>query len=224
VNRARAAAASLVFVVACGLSACGGSDDTSDQADKSPSPSPTSASPSVEEETTTGPTIPEYLEEVGATETSLTQEASDGVTVGLPVPAGWVVSEDYADAAPFGAVVYEAAADPADPPRVLAILSRIDGDVDPAAILEYAPNELRNLDGFEEFEPPSSAMLSGFEAVEYGGTYTDGGRTLLFAQKTVVLPGDGVLYVLQLNAYAPEDELDILVAAMDEIDTSTTIE
>lgn len=44
--------------------------------------------------------------------------------------------------------------------------------------------------------------LSGFEAVQLGGPYDTDGKQGMIAQKTVVIPGQDGLYVLQLNAYS----------------------
>ena len=45
----------------------------------------------------------------------------------------------------------------------------------------------------------------------------------MIAQKTVVIPGQDGLYVLQLNAYSDESEADILAEATSIVDEQTTI-
>ena len=218
-TRRLASAAGIALTVSLALGACGGSDEPK----KDPASTKTSAKPSPSA-TASAMTVPEYIKEVGATETVLTREDSDGLTIDLPVPDGWTPSTDYGDAASYGAVVFKDAADPADPPRVLALLSKLEGDVEADKILEYAPQELKNLDSFKEVSPARQSKLGGYDAVQYAGTYDADGRALVVAQKTVVVPGaSGGLYVLQLNAYAPQDEVDVLSAAMDEIDSSTRI-
>jgi hypothetical protein len=47
--------------------------------------------------------------------------------------------------------------------------------------------------------------------------------TKITAQKTVVIPGQDGLYVLQLNADGSEGQSDIIGAATDVIDNQTTI-
>jgi len=218
-TRRSAASAGIALTVALTLGACGGSDDS--KSDPAPTKSSAKPSPSA---TAAALTLPEYIKQVGATEKVLTREDSDGVTVDLPVPDGWETTKDYGDAGSYGAIVYKGAADPANPPHVLALFSKLDGDVEADKILEYAPQELRNLDGFKELSPASPSKLGGYDAVQYGGSVDVKGTTMLIAQKTVVLPGaSGGLYVLQLNAYATQDEADVLTAVMDDIDSSTSI-
>ncbi|MCX6400616.1 MAG: LpqN/LpqT family lipoprotein [Propionibacteriales bacterium] len=223
----RFAAAPAALLLAFGLVACGSDEPDSDKSKETPSASPTSTSPSSDsssEPTEAAPTtIPEYLAQEGIEQTQLTRD-TDELTVDLPVPDGWSSTEDYADLASYGAIVLDAAADPSNPPRILGILARLDGDADPAKILEYAPGELEAIDGFTPTNMGGdSSTLGGFDAVQIGGTYTDGGQELLIAQKTVVIPGDDALYVLQLNAYALSDEVDALIAALETIDAQTTI-
>ena len=68
----------------------------------------------------------------------------------MPIPEGW---EDAGDKTPdwaYGAIVYTG--DPAmaeDPPSVIAILSKLTGDVDPAEILQLAVGEIHNLPSFD---------------------------------------------------------------------------
>ena len=44
------------------------------------------------------------------------------------------------------------------------------------------------------------STLGGFQAWQLGGTYQRDGKTRAIAQKTVVIPSQGAVYVLQLNA------------------------
>ncbi|KRC53185.1 MULTISPECIES: LpqN/LpqT family lipoprotein [unclassified Nocardioides] len=222
----RLAVVPTVLLLALGLAACG-DDKTDADARKTPSASPTSSSPSADDSSeppaAEPTTIPEYLEQAGVQQTLLDRE-NDEIAVEIPVPDGWSPTDAYADAASYGAIAFDGAADANDPPRVLGILARLDGDADPAKILEYAPGELQALEGFTPMNMGGDAStLGGFDAVQLGGTYTDGGQELVVAQKTVVIPAESALYVLQLNAYAPSAELDALVAAMKVIDEQTTI-
>ncbi|KQV76378.1 hypothetical protein ASC61_15960 [Aeromicrobium sp. Root344] len=218
-TRRSVATAGIALTVALTLGACGGSDDPKSD----PAPTKSSAKPSPSASAST-PTVADYIKQSGATETALTREDSDGVTVDLPVPDGWETTKDYGDAGSYGAIVYKGAADPANPPHVLALFSKLEGNVEAAKILEYAPQELKNLEGFKELSPASPSKLGGYDAVQYGGTVDVKGTPMLIAQKTVVVPAaSGGLYVLQLNAYATQDEVDVLTAVMNDIDSSTTI-
>lgn len=47
----------------------------------------------------------------------------------------------------YGAIVYDKAPDPENPPFMYAIASKLTGNVDPAKILELAPGQLNELPG-----------------------------------------------------------------------------
>ena len=69
----------------------------------------------------------------------------------------------------------------------------------------------------------SPSTLGGFDATQIGGTYTKDGVKRAIAQKTVVIPGQDGLYVLQLNADGTEDQMGPLMDATNVIDEQTTI-
>jgi len=56
-----------------------------------------------------------------------------------------------------------------------------------------------------------------------GGSYDVNGKQGMIAQKTVVIPAQDGLYVLQLNAYSDESEADILMDATNIVDEQTKI-
>jgi hypothetical protein len=95
--------------------------------------------------------------------------------------------------------------------------------VDPAKILEFAPGEIKNLPGYDGAQDGSPSNLGGFDATQIGGTYTKDGAKRAIAQKTVVIPGQDGLYVLQLNADGTEDQMGALMDATSVIDEQTTI-
>ncbi len=146
-------------------------------------------------------------------------------TIDLPFPDGW---EDMGPNTPewaYGGIVFTA--DPAmaqDPPTIIAIVSKLTGNVDPAKILEYAPGEIQNLEGFEGGpDTGQPGELSGFDATQIGGMYVRDGVTRMIAQKTVVIPGQDGLYVLQLNADGTEDQAMPLMDATAAIDEQAKI-
>lgn len=114
-------------------------------------------------------------------------------------------------------------ADPNDPPTIVAILSKLTGDIDPAKVLQFAPGELKNLPGFQGSGDGSAATLGGFSAWQLGGSYSKNGKLRTVAQKTVVIPSQGAVFVLQLNADALDDETMTLMDAANVIDEQTTI-
>jgi hypothetical protein len=113
----------------------------------------------------------------------------------------------------------------ADPPSIVAIMSKLTGNVDPAQIFKYAPGELKNLPGYESAGDGGEAKLGGFDAYQIGATYLKDGTKRLIAQKTVIIPaadGNGI-FVLQLNAGGTEDQIGPLMDATSTIDEQTRI-
>jgi len=97
--------------------------------------------------------------------------------------------------------------------------------VDSAAsrVLDYAPNELVNLPGYESSAGPQTSTLGGYSAIQTGGSYIKDGVRRAIAQKTVVIPTRGGVYVLQLNADAPYGQIQALMDATEIIDQQTVI-
>jgi hypothetical protein len=166
-------------------------------------------------------TISDYVTENKIQETSI-KRGDPGPTIELPLPPGWETKEGLPEA-PYGAIIFPQSTVPSNPPRILALLSKLTGDVDPEEILTLAPGELRNLPGFDGPPEGQRDQLGGFDAVQLGGTYTDGAKKGMVAQKTVVIPAEDGVYVLQLNAFADESEANILMDATSVIDEQTTI-
>jgi hypothetical protein len=217
------------IAIGIGLSGCGSdtksepstSKETSSSASsttssKAASPSPTAAA---------GPnkTIVDYIKENGIVEAPVHRGDPGSPTIDLPFPPGW---EDAGNRTPdwaYGAIL---ASDPAmaqDPPTIIALVSKLSGNVDPAKILEYAPGEIKNLPGYEGGTEGSPSTLGGFDATQIGGSYIKDGVKRAIAQKTVVIPGQDGLYVLQLNADGTEDQMPQLMDATNAIDEQTKI-
>lgn len=173
------------------------------------------------EQTGTHRTIQDYVQENNIQETTI-KRGDPGPTINLPVPDGWQRTEEMPNA-PYGAIVYQDTAVPDNPPRILALLSKLTGNVDPAEILALASGELNNIPGFDGSRDGERDSLGGFDAVQLGGSYEVDGTKGMIAQKTVVIPGQDGLYVLQLNAYSDESEAGILGDATSVVDDQTTI-
>jgi hypothetical protein len=212
-----------------GLSGCGSDTKSEPSTSKQTSSSAASATTSKAAPSTSaqagGPnkTIVDYIKENGIVETPVHRGDPGSPTINLPFPPGW---EDAGKRTPewaYGAIV---ATDPAfaqDPPTVIALVSKLSGNVDPAKVLEYAPGEIKNLPSYDGAQEGSPSTLGGFDATQIGGTYAKGGVKRAIAQKTVVIPGQDGLYVLQLNADGTEDQMGALMDATGVIDEQTTI-
>lgn len=164
-------------------------------------------------------TIVDYLAANNVTQSSVQIGDQGSPTVLIPPPPGW--SDSSADKQPsaYSEFLYDDAINPDDIPFIEVLLSRVNGAVDPAMVLEYAPGELRNLPDYRPVSEPSPSKLSGFDAVQLAGIYTKNGEERLIAQKTVVIPTGNALFVLQMNADAPTSDalaLQLATAFIDE--------
>ena len=168
-------------------------------------------------------TIASYISQNGIQETPVKAGDPGAPTIDLPYPQGW---EDAGPETPdwaYGATVYRGPEAAEYTPSIVALISKLSGDVDPAKIIQLAPRELQNLPGYEAITDGATSQLSGFDAYQLAGTWDQDGLRKFVAQKTVVIPGGDGLYVLQLNADGLADQADILSAAIDVIDAETVI-
>jgi hypothetical protein len=169
------------------------------------------------------PTIVDYIQQNGIVETPVHRGDPGSPTINLPFPPGWADAGSRTPNWAYGAMLFSDPAMAADPPTVIALVSKLTGNVDAAEILMYAPNEIKNLPGYDGAEAGTRSTLGGFDATQIGGTYTKDGVRRAIAQKTVVIPGKGGLYVLQLNADGTEDQMGTLTDATSVIDQQTKI-
>ncbi len=171
-------------------------------------------------------TIQDYLAENNITESDARPGQPGVPVVKLPLPPeGWVDAGPRTPAYAVGALVAtpQTAADPDRPPTVVVLLSKLTGNADPVQVLDYAPGELQNLPDYSPIGPPAAVTQDGFDGVQLSGNYTRDGVKRVIAQKTVVIPGQGGLYVLQITADGLEDDFTALQAATAAIDQFTTI-
>ena len=170
------------------------------------------------------PTIADYIAENKIQETGIKMGDPNAPVVNLPVPDGWkVLPPEQAPEYAYGAIVYTGPEFEADPPNIVALMSKLDGDVDPQKIIDLAPGELNNLPDYKPGNEGETSTLGDYPAYVLGGTYTRDGATRFIAQKTVVIPAADGLYVLQLNVDGPDAAGDVLASATEKIDSDTTI-
>jgi len=118
----------------------------------------------------------------------------------------------------YGAIIYDAPKNPADPPYMIAIASKLKGEIDTAKVLEYAPAQLNALPDFTPRGGPTKSALGGYPAVDYVGTFLGGGETKAIGQVTIAVPGTpGEVFVYQLNAVAPPGEEQVVIDAVKQI-------
>ena len=135
-----------IMAVVLGLALVGcGSDDKKAGATTSSSTS-RSAAPKSAKAAKPNATIPDYIKQNGITETPVKRGDPGSPEINLPTPPGW---EDMGPATPpwaWGGMKFTG--DPAmaaNPPTILALLSKLTGNVEGAKILPYAPGEMKNL-------------------------------------------------------------------------------
>jgi hypothetical protein len=168
-------------------------------------------------------TIVDYIRDNGIVESPVHRGDPGSPTIDLPFPPGWQDAGPNAPEWAYGAIVFTDPATAQDPPTIIALVSKLTGNVDPAKVLEFAPGEIKNLPGYEGGEAGNPSTLGGFDATQIGGTYTKDGVKRAIAQKTVAIPGQDGLYVLQINADGREDQLTPLMDATAVIDEQTKI-
>jgi hypothetical protein len=216
------------IAIGIGLSGCGSDTksepSTSKQTSTASSTTTSKAAPTSSAHAAgANKTIVDYIKANGITETSVHRGDPGSPTINLPFPPGW---EDAGSRTPewaYSAIVSNDPAMAQDPPTIIALVSKLTGNVDPAKILEYAPGEIKNLPGYDGAQDGQPSTLAGFDATQIGGTYTKDGVKRVIAQKTVVIPGQDALFVLQLNADGTEDQMGALMDATGVIDEQTTI-
>jgi probable lipoprotein LpqN len=214
----------MAVVVGLALAGCGSDEKKAESTTSSSTSSSTSAAPPSQEAVKPNLTIPDYIKQQGITESPVKRGDPGSPEINLPFPPGW---EDMGAGKPewaWGGIKFTG--DPAmaaSPPTILALLSKLQGNVDPAKILEFAPGEMKNLPGYEGDGVGSASQLGGFDAWQVGGVYLKDGAKHAVAQKTVVIPGADGLFVLQLNADGTEDQMGLMMDATGVIDEQTTI-
>jgi hypothetical protein len=231
ISGAAAVAAALAVV----LSGCGSDTktepSTSTSASKTTTTTSAKAAPSSKpkvaprEEDAAGPnpTIASYIAENKIQETPVKRGDPGSPTIDLPVPDGWEPAGADTPEWAYGAIVYTGPEAGEYTPSIVALVSKLTGNVDPQQIIDLAPGELNNLPGWKAMNEGETSTLGEYPAYQLGGTWTQDGQTKIVAQKTVVIPGSDGLYVLQLNADGLEDQAEIVGSATNVIDDQTTI-
>ena len=224
--------AAIAAAVAIMLSACGSDTKTEPTASASSSTSTSAtAAPSARSNVALrdkdakgpNPTIASYIAENNIHETPVKKGDPGSPKIDLPVPDGWKTAGDDTPDWAYGAIVYTGPEGKEYTPSIVALVSKLTGNVDPQKIIGLAPGELQNLPGWKATNAGRPSTLGEYPAYQLGGTWTQGGQTKIVAQKTVVIPGSDGLYVLQLNADGLDDQARIVGAATDVIDAQTKI-
>ncbi|MDQ2635684.1 MAG: LpqN/LpqT family lipoprotein [Actinomycetota bacterium] len=229
--RATAISGTAVLVAALGLvlSGCGSDSDTATEPTTSQTstpvaaPSPARIAPRDGDAPGPHPTIASYIAENNIQEAPVKRGDPGAPVLDLPVPEGWENAGDNTPEWAYGAIIYTGPEAAEYTPSIVALVSKLTGDVEPQAIIHLAPGELQNLPGWIPLNEGEASSLGDYPAYQLGGTWDSEGKTKVVAQKTVVIPGDDGLYVLQLNADGLASQAEIVGAATTVIDEQTTI-
>jgi Probable lipoprotein LpqN len=214
-------AATIAMALSLALSGCGSDSKTSTSTSTSTSASPTSSATSATPGAQAHKTIADYIRDNHITETPVHQGDPDSPTIDLALPDGWKINEG--SGAAYDTIVLAQPANPSDPPTISVFVSKLTGDVDQAKIIQYAPGELQNLPGYDGSGNGTASTLAGLQAWQLDGTYMKDGKKRTVAQKTVVIPSHGAVFVLKLNADSLESDQGPLMDATNEIDDQTKI-
>jgi hypothetical protein len=226
--------AAAVTALAVVLSGCGSDTKTAtsgsssaESSKASSSQASTSTKPTVaalaQDAAGPNPTIASYIKDNGITETAVHMGDPGAPKIKLPVPDGWEPAGENAPDWAYGAIIYTGPEGEEYTPSIVAVMSKLTGNVDPQKIIDLAHGELNNLSGYKPMSAGTTSRLGEYPAYQLGGTWESDGQTKIVAQKTVVITGADGLYVLQLNADGLESQSDIIGAATDVIDSDTTI-
>ena len=226
-------AAAMAAAFALVLTGCGSDTKTEPTTSAKTAESPTTsaeAAPSTtkvvpRDEDAAGPnkTIANYVAENNIQETPVKRGDPGSPTINLPVPEGWAPAGADTPEWAYGAIVYKGPEAAEYAPSIVALVSKLTGNVDPQTIIDLAPGELQNLPGWSAMNDGGVGTLGDYPAYQLRGTWQSKGQTKFVAQKTVVIPGADGLYVLQLNADGLPDHAEIVAATTTVIDEQTTI-
>lgn len=172
------------------------------------------------------PTIAGYIRDNKITEEQVHRGDAGVPKVELPTPDGWKSSGDDNPQWAYDSIVFSGppvAGDTDYTPSVIALLSKLTGNVDAKALLAAAPGELQNLPGFTASGPGTATTLGPYPAYQSSGTWNADGKTKFVAQKTVIIPSGGATYVLQLNSDGAAGQAALVQAATVLVDQQTKV-
>ena len=171
-----------------------------------------------------GMTIPQYFAANNITATPVYRGEPGTPVISFTVPRGWTDAGPEAPDGAYGAAFYDSSVDVDYPSSIVVLLSKLSGNADPAKILEAAPGELEALPDYTVVSKPQASTMSGFDAIQLSGLYTrEDGEQRIIAQKTVVIPAQDGMYVLQMNADGPRDEARVIQEATVVLDERAEI-
>src|SRR5262245_33873630 len=149
ISRAAAMAAALAVVLSgCGSTTTGEPTATSETTRTTTSakaaPSTATVAPREEDAQGPNPTIASYIPQNSIAEPPGRRAEPGSPTVDLPVPEGWAPAGESTPDWAYGAIIYNGPEAGDYTPSVVALMSKLTGNVDPQRIIDLAPGELQN--------------------------------------------------------------------------------
>jgi Probable lipoprotein LpqN len=220
-----------ILALAIGVAGCGSKPNSNAAASKTSTAATTATStPAAQAKVAPrnlvpgpNPTIADYIQQNSITETPVHRGDPGAPTIDLPIPDGWADAGPDTPTTAYWAIVDTGPEAAKYTPSIVVTVSKLTGNVDQQKILDLAAGELKNLPEFKPMGDGSSTTLSGFPGYQFGGTWADNGQSKAVAQKTVVLPASGGVYLLRLNADCLEDQIGQALPATITIDEKTKI-
>jgi serine/threonine protein kinase len=197
------------------------SSNTSTSTSTSTSTATTSAPSPFAQASGPNETIGDYIKKNNIQETTITHGTPGAPKIDLPVPVDWTRIPEGADA-PYGGIVFNTPSNPNDPPKIIANVEKLTGNVDTDKLLAVAPGQVKNLPGYDGDDGQKSTQ-GDYPANQVSGSYTKNGVTRMVAQKTVVIQSKDGIYLLQLNADGPQADADAFKGVVHVIDQQTRI-
>src|SRR4051812_1148407 len=163
------------------LSGCGSdtttatSSSSSTESSKASSPevSSTSKKPTLiaraQDSSGSNPTIASYIKDNGITETAVHMGDPGAPTINLPVPDGWEPAGENTPGWAYGAIIYTGPEGEEYTPSIVALVSKLTGNVDPQKIIDVAPGELNDLSGYKPMNEGATSTLGEYPAYQLGG-------------------------------------------------------
>ncbi len=168
------------------LSGCGSdtktatsSSSSTASSSKSSSESPTTSKPKVaprdQDAAGPNPTIASYIKDNGITESPVHMGDPGAPKIDLPVPDGWEPAGENTPDWAYGAIIYTGPEAAEYTPSIVALVSKLTGNVDPQKIIDLAPGELNNLPGYKPMNEGATSTLGEYPAYQLGGTWESDG-------------------------------------------------
>ncbi len=154
------------------------SPSTTRSATTSASATPTTSKVAPRDEDAAGPkpTIASFIADNNIQETPVKRGDPGSPTIDLPIPDGWEPAGENTPEWAYGAIIYTGPEAAEYSPSIVALVSKLTGNVDPQTIIDHAPGELQNMPGWVASNNGENSTLDGYQGYQLGGTWDSEGQ------------------------------------------------